>query len=96
MSAPNVIRIEVTAQDPDRWILALSLRVSRKLLAELPWWAYLRRRAMLVHIGKLEDELREAAARDDADALERTKALTCSECNRGDACPLHKPECGTP
>lgn len=96
MSAPNVVRIEVVAQDPDRWILEVSLRCSRQMLARLPWWAWFRRRALLVHIGKLEDELREAAARDDADAIARTKAIACSECNRGDACPVHKPENGVP
>lgn len=96
MSAPNVVRIELATPDPDRWVLEVSINVTRRLLWQLPWWAYFRRRALLAHLGKLEDELREAAARDDADALERTKALTCSECTRGDACPVHKPESGTP
>lgn len=74
MSGINVVRIEVTAQDPDRWILEMSLRISRRMLAECPWWRPWKRRALLVHIGKLEDELREAAARDDEDAIARTRA----------------------
>jgi hypothetical protein len=77
VSAPNVnvVRIELATPDPDRWVLEVSINVSKRMLAETPWWRPWKRRALLSHIGKLEDELREVAARADADALERTKRL---------------------
>lgn len=75
----NVIRIELTTEDPDAWAVETSLRLVRAELAKTPRWRAIKRRELLGEIGRLEDWLRRNAEARDSAAEARTRQLVETE-----------------